>query len=465
MGDAAMKLRNVLLVTYHFPPHGGSGVQRAAKLAKYLPAAGWRVHVLAAGHEHYPLLDHSLLDDVGEAAITRLCGCEPAAVAARLCRHLGGRQRTAWVDWLEDRLYWRLERLVGRLRLPETELLWAPAAISAARKLVRLERIEAVITTSPPIAAHLVGLHLKRRLGVPWIADLRDPILDNFAREPGRPLVDRYLSWIERATLQAADHVVVTCPDLRERLLERYPNLAASRISTITNGFDPADAPLSAKRPRSAAESMIADRAFTVAHVGALYREQSIDGILAAVRAVRASRSDVARRLRLRVIGSLSASQRRSIRPDDAAFLVDCGYRRHREAVEEMATADALLLTTPANANGRYCIPAKTFEYLAFGGHVIAVAHQETALWWMLAQAGNVTVLRHGDEAGLAQAVEARYDAWQAGLPDQPRDMELVKTFRRDRQARSFARLCAACVDGTTELRLVQESDAVQEAA
>ena len=37
----------VLLVTLHFPPGGGGGVQRSLKLAQYLPALGIETHVLA----------------------------------------------------------------------------------------------------------------------------------------------------------------------------------------------------------------------------------------------------------------------------------------------------------------------------------------------------------------------------------------------------------------------------------
>ena len=45
-----MKTLNVLLVSYVFPPVGGTGVMRAASLARYLPAEGIRLDVLTAGN-------------------------------------------------------------------------------------------------------------------------------------------------------------------------------------------------------------------------------------------------------------------------------------------------------------------------------------------------------------------------------------------------------------------------------
>lgn len=43
-----MSLLNVLLVTYSFPPVGGTGVMRASSLARYFPAEGIRLDVLTA---------------------------------------------------------------------------------------------------------------------------------------------------------------------------------------------------------------------------------------------------------------------------------------------------------------------------------------------------------------------------------------------------------------------------------
>ena len=34
-------MKRVLVITYYWPPAGGSGVQRWVKFAKYLPAEGW----------------------------------------------------------------------------------------------------------------------------------------------------------------------------------------------------------------------------------------------------------------------------------------------------------------------------------------------------------------------------------------------------------------------------------------
>ncbi|MCZ6683467.1 MAG: glycosyltransferase [Planctomycetota bacterium] len=461
-----MALRDLLLVTHQFPPVGGSGVQRSVKLAKYLPAAGWRPHILCAGDVRHPLMDHSLLEDVGRDAIVhRIRGFEPAGVAAAFCGFYSPRHRvTKWGRWLEERLSWRMDRAVAWLKLPETALLWVPSAIRAARRLIGQYPIEAVVTTSPANVSHLVGLALKRRMGVPWIADLRDPIVGNFAHDPRATFTNRFWRRLESDVVHRADRIVTTCPELSDALSTCHPDAAAGRISTITNGFDAADAPPEARTSlrgsTSGGESRSTrstSRRFVLAHVGAFYRQQSIGPVLEAIRSLRADRPDIAQRLEFRLVGSLSATQSALLKPGDEQFFTRVGYLPHGDSIREMSSAAALILATPANAGGRLCIPAKTFEYLAFGGHIIASVHSGTVLAKILTDAGNVTLVTDRNPAALADAIRMRFDRWRSGIPDRPRNRGVVDRFRRDRLARDYAVVLEQCVRGTSGLRLTLE--------
>ena len=60
--DSSMK--KVLMVTYNFPPCGGSGVQRILKFAKYLPQFSWQPVILTVRNGFYLATDHSLLDNI-----------------------------------------------------------------------------------------------------------------------------------------------------------------------------------------------------------------------------------------------------------------------------------------------------------------------------------------------------------------------------------------------------------------
>src|SRR5450759_5742600 len=69
------------------------------------------------------------------------------------------------------RRLWRRTLLTPRrLLLPDENVSWLAGALPAARRIVRREGIDVVITTSPPTSVHMIGAHLRRHAGVRWIA-------------------------------------------------------------------------------------------------------------------------------------------------------------------------------------------------------------------------------------------------------------------------------------------------------
>ena len=63
----------VLICAAEFPPVGGGGVLRVAKLAKHLPALGWQVTVACSEEPLGKAVDRTLLADIpGSVRILRL---------------------------------------------------------------------------------------------------------------------------------------------------------------------------------------------------------------------------------------------------------------------------------------------------------------------------------------------------------------------------------------------------------
>ncbi|MCX7022466.1 MAG: glycosyl transferase family 1, partial [bacterium] len=164
----------VLLVSYFFPPLGGGGMLRALKLAKYLPAAGWEPEVLTADDPRYHLRDEGALGEVDCPVHRAPARRYPSA--ARLLG-VGGGTGSSPTSKRAVGVGWRGKLRTGRARLgnlTDQQAGWSRAARSLALKLARQGRYSTVWTTSPPVSGHLVGLALKRELGLKWVADLRD---------------------------------------------------------------------------------------------------------------------------------------------------------------------------------------------------------------------------------------------------------------------------------------------------
>jgi len=178
-----------------------------------------------------------------------------------------------------------------------------------------------------------------------------------------------------------------------------------------------------------------------LAHVGAFYAGQHIEPILAALRRLRVELPGFAARSEFRVIGSISAAQRRTLDHADLSTIVETGYQPHRAAIGEMAAADLLLLMTPDSPGGRLCIPAKTFEYLAFGKRIVALVHPETHLERILLSTSNCRAIHHGNHAQFIHEIACAFTDWENRIRWPHRELDSLHAFDRRTIAARFARI------------------------
>ena len=57
-------MKKFLLITYYWPPAGGAGVQRWAKMTKYMADNGWQPVVYTPSNGEVPVIDESLLKEI-----------------------------------------------------------------------------------------------------------------------------------------------------------------------------------------------------------------------------------------------------------------------------------------------------------------------------------------------------------------------------------------------------------------
>ena len=78
-------MKRVLIVTYYWPPSGGSGVQRWVKFAKYLPAAGWQPVVYTPENPELTTVDRTLAAEIPpEAEVVKNHIFEPYGIYRKL---------------------------------------------------------------------------------------------------------------------------------------------------------------------------------------------------------------------------------------------------------------------------------------------------------------------------------------------------------------------------------------------
>lgn len=121
--------KHVLIVAYYFPPMGLSGVQRIAKMAKYLPEAGYRVTVLTVEPGSYFAFDDSLLaelESVEGIHIVRTRSLDPTRLHGgyRGKGHEGHREAHREVPFPEEKSRKVLSTISQFLLLPDNKIGW-----------------------------------------------------------------------------------------------------------------------------------------------------------------------------------------------------------------------------------------------------------------------------------------------------------------------------------------------------
>lgn len=244
-------MRPILIVTPFFAPQSHAAVFRAYKLAKFLPAHGYRPIVVTVDvnydYREDPALLAALSDDV---TIVRARYVEPTLRGVEYA--LGGRDRrfaeAAPTEVLKPALASKQKRLPwlaaahklivrGLLRTPDRHWPWLLPALAACRRAVREHGVQLVLTSSDPFTSYLVGLALKRD-GLSWVADLRDPATHCVLMHSEYPWIYAIQREIERRGIIGADAVTVAAKSIALVLSELHGVDLTEKARFIPTGMD-----------------------------------------------------------------------------------------------------------------------------------------------------------------------------------------------------------------------------------
>jgi glycosyltransferase involved in cell wall biosynthesis len=359
------------MVAFHFPPQrGSSGIQRTLKFAQYLPAHGWQPLVLSAHPRAYT--DAGGEAYAGPAEVTR-------AFALDSARHLALRGR-----------YLQL------LALPDRWVSWCLGAVPAGLRLIRRAPCQVIWSTYPIASAHLVGLVLRRLTGLPWIADLRDPMIDD--AYPTDPWMRKAAAWVERQTVRHCSRAVCTTAGAVRSYRRRYPEIPKERFALIENGYDEEEFAQAAAAPKPAGGP------FVLLHSGIVYpSERDPRPLFTALGRLRREGTLDSANFRLVLRAPVHEALLAGLaREHGVADLVEIAPALpYRAALAEMLAADGLLVLQAANCNEQ--VPAKLYEYLRAARPILALTDPAGDTAALLRAAAIDTVAALDDAEAITQ--------------------------------------------------------------
>ncbi len=406
-GRVQAPLRGVLMVAFHFPPQkGSSGLQRTLRFVQHLRGLGWAPTVLTANARAYAeCADDHLADLPADVPVLR-------AFALDTARHLAIRGK-----------------YLGAMALPDRWWTWVVPAFFTGLRAIRRSRPSVLYSTSPIPSAQLVGWALHRATGLPWVADLRDPLTGR-ASPATRGLRHRAQAFVERCVARRAAHIVFTTSAARADFHSRYPTLPLAHLHVVENGFDEGD--FLAAEALAAAEAQLAhaptakERVACAPPVAQSSSAASLkkplvllhSGLVSdAVRTPRALLQALAtalpegqfrgRPVRVVFRGSQAEAE---FRPLTAAlglepWVVWLPALPYREALLEMLRADGLLLLQGEQNNPQ--VPAKVYEYFRAGRPVLGLVGEGSECTRLLAAEGLGTTAPLEDPVAIEAALGA----------------------------------------------------------
>ncbi|GAB5534742.1 MAG: glycosyltransferase [Rubricoccaceae bacterium] len=416
----------LLVVTYYFPPAGGAGVQRATKWVKYLPEMGVEPVVLTVREGAYPHRDETLVQEVAGTEVHRTAALDPFGLYGALTgrtREQAVAERTGRVGD-SPALAERFARWArGNIFIPDARAGWVPFALAEARRIHRDHPVDAVLTTGPPHSVHLTGRRLKRTLGVPWVADFRDPwtSMNYYEDLPMTAPVRAFDKRLEQSVLQSADAVVTVSPALA-RQLDADGALVPGTVQVIHNGADDADF--------EDVETVRTD-AFVLAHIGSLYAARNPVALWEAIRTLQAE-GEIGR-LVIRLVGRVGPEVEEAAE-DTGAPVERVPYVEHDEAVREMMRSALLLLSIEPFESveaERGVITGKLYEYLASSRPVLALGPEDGDAADILTRTDGGAMHARDDVAAIARTLQSHYTAWERGAPQTGATWESVKPYSR----------------------------------
>lgn len=402
------------MIAFHFPPlRGSSGIQRTLRFVQHLPDFGWRPVVLTVHPRAYESCGDDLVREI------------PAGVEVI--------RAPAWDTARHFAIANRYPDFAAR---PDRWISWLPGAVIYGNSAIRRHRPAAIWSTYPVATAHKVGMRLAAKSRLPWIADFRDPMAQD--GYPQDPKTWKQFERIERETVARADVSTFTTPGAAELYRNRYPS-QRSRITLIENGYD--EESFSGVRP----QSRIREGHVTLLHSGVVYpKERDPAALLAALRLLKEAEPSCYARIKVRFRAAAHDELIRRLAEqsgvaDAVELLPAVGYRA---ALEEMMSADGLLVLQSASCNEQ--IPAKLYEYIRAGRPILALTDARGDTAATLRSAGVDSIAPLDDPRAIAQLLVRFCSAPEAlALPSQLAVQRASRRMRAEELAALLGRTVA----------------------
>lgn len=392
--------KKLLIITYYWPPAGGPGVQRWLKFVKYLPDFDVQPIVYVPENPTYPIVDVQLEKEISDKAIILKNPIfEPYQLASFLSKNKTKKISSGIIpnqkkqSFLEKVMLW----VRGNLFIPDARVFWVKPSVAYLEKYIRENKIDTIVTSGPPHSLHLIGLELKQKLDLKWLADFRDPWttigyhkslrLSHYAAKKHKQL--------EYQVLNSADTIIVTSKTTKSE----FQAITSKPIEVITNGFDV-----------EKVEKQTSDSKFSLAHIGSFLSERNPKILWESLKELLQEIPDFKSHLEIKLIGAVSQEVLETIGQFGLnLYLNNLGYVSHVDAVAHQRKSQVLLLIEINSEETKSILPGKLFEYMVSERPIIAIGPKDSDFAEIITNTNTGVFFEYSEKVKLKQTIREYY--------------------------------------------------------
>ena len=301
---------------------------------------------------------------------------------------------------------------------------WAMPAYAHGLKLIRDGKVDLIYSTGGAWSAHLAGLWLKKKTGLPWIVEIHDPLV--IRKDPNDQGFDKpknrdaqFRQYLEKQICKYADLVWWFTDGALHYAKVRNPSLNTPHNAhgfVLTPGAEPPGG-LCANQAHRYTEQL------NLCHFGSLANDRSLSTILNVLAPFLEKFPEARQCIRVHAYGApldpLTIEAIRNLKLDDVLLAHGrlekdpiTGKSGRERVVERMQAADVLVLL---HGNDEWCaeyIPSKLYDYLWAGRPIWGITHRNSQLDQILLERG-AYLSPQSDPRAVELALERIYLDWK----------------------------------------------------
>jgi glycosyltransferase involved in cell wall biosynthesis len=413
----------VLIITYYWPPAGGSGVQRWLKFVKYLQNFDIEPIVYTVDNARYPKEDISLINEVPENIEVLK---QPIWEPTDLFFWKKKKEQKSGVSNAVNNGFLSFVR--GNFFIPDPKVFWVNSSVKYLQEYLKSNKIDVIVSTGPPHSMHLIAKKLYQKNNLKWIADFRDPWTDLYYNKEFKQLslAKNKNKKLETSVLINADCVLTVSNSLKKEFAKQ-----AKRVEVITNGFD--DEVLT--------NNLInLDSKFSISYIGLLPVQSNPKLLFTVLNELCIENPDFKKDLNINFIGDISDVIKEDIETNNLLENTNfIGYVSHQKAIDYQKKAQVLLLLIPNVEKSEGILTGKLFEYLTAKRPILAIGPENGDLSEILKSTNAGVVVGFNNKEKLRIEIRTLYQQYKTGSLKV--NSKNIEQFHRRELTRSLSRI------------------------